>query len=193
VALVSCGPSTGLATQALSRRRSALCVLRRSSTPPFGRPLDLRRTRGRFSYERPWPRCWPPSTEAPYKRSYDDGRVVWIARFRDLEGRRQYAKPRWNGGRSTFERRGDARAAIDEALERLHQSGVAEPQQIGAYFADWLFRHLRSERTNKTNLRAAGIYDADLALVAGHTVETMISVYTHPLQRSHDAIRAVIG
>jgi integrase len=44
-----------------------------------------------------------------------------------------------------------------------------------------------------SHLRAAGIDDADLALVAGHTVETMISVYTHPLQRSHDAIREVIG
>lgn len=44
-----------------------------------------------------------------------------------------------------------------------------------------------------THLRAAGIDDADLALVAGHTIETMISVYTHPLERSHDAIRQVIG
>jgi integrase len=44
-----------------------------------------------------------------------------------------------------------------------------------------------------THLRAAGIDDADLALVAGHTIETMISVYTHPLERSHDAIRRVIG
>ncbi len=44
-----------------------------------------------------------------------------------------------------------------------------------------------------THLRAAGIDDADLALVAGHTVETMISVYTHALERSHDAIRQAIG
>jgi integrase len=44
-----------------------------------------------------------------------------------------------------------------------------------------------------THLRAAGIDDADLALVAGHNVETMISVYTHALERSHEAIRKVIG
>jgi integrase len=44
-----------------------------------------------------------------------------------------------------------------------------------------------------THLRAAGIDDADLAEVAGHRVETMISVYTHALERSHDQIRAVIG
>lgn len=44
-----------------------------------------------------------------------------------------------------------------------------------------------------THLRAAGIDDADLARVAGHTVDTMISVYTHALERSHEAIRGVIG
>jgi integrase len=44
-----------------------------------------------------------------------------------------------------------------------------------------------------SNLRAAGIDDADLAEVAGHTVETMISVYTHALERSHESIRALIG
>jgi integrase len=44
-----------------------------------------------------------------------------------------------------------------------------------------------------SNLRAAGIDDADLASVAGQRVETMVSVYTHALQRSHEAIREVIG
>jgi integrase len=33
-------------------------------------------------------------------------------------------------------------------------------------------------RSYGTHLRAAGIDDADLALVAGHAVETMVSVYT---------------
>jgi integrase len=44
-----------------------------------------------------------------------------------------------------------------------------------------------------THLRATGIDDADLAAVAGHTVETMIGTYTHPLGPSHDRIRRVIG
>lgn len=44
-----------------------------------------------------------------------------------------------------------------------------------------------------TNLRATGIDDADLAAVAGHTVATMISVYTHALHRSHAEIREAIG
>jgi integrase len=44
-----------------------------------------------------------------------------------------------------------------------------------------------------THLRASGIDDADLALVAGHSVETMVSVYAHALERSHEAIREVVG
>jgi integrase len=44
-----------------------------------------------------------------------------------------------------------------------------------------------------SHLRAAGIDDADLAKVAGHRIETMISIYTHPLERSHEAIRKAIG
>ena len=44
-----------------------------------------------------------------------------------------------------------------------------------------------------SHLRAAGIDDADLADVAGHTVETMIGTYTHALGRSHDRIRGLIG
>jgi integrase/DNA-directed RNA polymerase specialized sigma24 family protein len=44
-----------------------------------------------------------------------------------------------------------------------------------------------------THLRAAGIDDADLAQVAGHTIDTMLNRYTHPLGRSMDRIRAVVG
>lgn len=44
-----------------------------------------------------------------------------------------------------------------------------------------------------SHLRAAGIDDADLADIAGHTVETMLSTYTHPLRASFDAVRQAIG
>ena len=44
-----------------------------------------------------------------------------------------------------------------------------------------------------THLRAAGIDPADLAAVAGHTVETATARYTHALGRSDDRIRQVIG
>jgi integrase len=44
-----------------------------------------------------------------------------------------------------------------------------------------------------THLRAAGIDPADLADVAGHTVETATSRYTHPLRRSFDEIKRIVG
>ena len=44
-----------------------------------------------------------------------------------------------------------------------------------------------------SHLRAAGVDDADLARVAGHSVETMVSRYTHALSRTHERIRGVIG
>ena len=44
-----------------------------------------------------------------------------------------------------------------------------------------------------THLRAAGIDPADLAAVAGHTVETATARYTHALGRSDERIRKLIG
>jgi integrase len=44
-----------------------------------------------------------------------------------------------------------------------------------------------------THLRAAGVDDADLAAMAGHRVETMLSVYTHALGRSFERVCEVIG
>ena len=88
--------------------------------------------------------------QAPYKRIYPDGREVWVARYRDLSGRRRYAKPRWNDASPSFRRKGDAQVAIDEALEAERRQGD-EPQAVGNYFEQgWLDRHPRSERTNKT-------------------------------------------
>ncbi|HEX2414654.1 MAG TPA: tyrosine-type recombinase/integrase [Thermoleophilaceae bacterium] len=44
-----------------------------------------------------------------------------------------------------------------------------------------------------THLRAERVDDADLAEMAGHTVDTMLDRYTHPLGRSHERVRALIG
>ncbi|MET0513374.1 MAG: site-specific integrase [Thermoleophilaceae bacterium] len=44
-----------------------------------------------------------------------------------------------------------------------------------------------------THLRAAGVDDADLAAMAGHTVQTMLGRYTHALGRSFDQVRDIIG
>ena len=74
-----------------------------------------------------------------------------MARYTDFAGRNRYAKPAWNGGKSTFERKGDAQAAIDEALDRLYGGGPAEPGTVGGYFEHWTRRHPRARRTNDTN------------------------------------------
>jgi integrase len=92
-----------------------------------------------------------PPRQSPYKRTYPDGRTVWVARFKDLNGNARYAKPRWNGGRSTFGLKRDAQHAVDEELERLYGIHPDQPESIGTYFDGWLERHPRSQRTNKTH------------------------------------------
>jgi site-specific recombinase XerD len=44
-----------------------------------------------------------------------------------------------------------------------------------------------------TNLRAAGIDPADLAAMAGHSVQTATKVYTHALNRSDEAVRQAVA
>lgn len=44
-----------------------------------------------------------------------------------------------------------------------------------------------------SQLRAAGINDADLAEILGHRVETMLARYTHPLGASFTPIRRIVG
>jgi integrase len=44
-----------------------------------------------------------------------------------------------------------------------------------------------------SHLRAAGVDDADLAAIAGHTVLTMVTHYTHAPGKSFDQVRGVIG
>jgi integrase len=103
-----------------------------------------------------------PPRQKPYPRTYPDGRRVWVARYCDLKGKTQYAKPRWNGGKASFARECDAQRAIDEALERVH--GTAEaPRQVGDYSEYWLDEHPRSERTDKTNTyRLSYVLDVEI-------------------------------
>jgi integrase len=42
-------------------------------------------------------------------------------------------------------------------------------------------------------LRAAGVDDADLAAITGHSVQTMVGRYTHPLNVSFDEVRRLVG
>jgi integrase len=92
-----------------------------------------------------------PPRQTPYKRAYTDGRIVWVARYTDRDGKRRIAKPDWNGGKSTFVLKGDAQGAIDEALEQQLGDGPAQPDTVGGYFSTWPRLHPRSKRTNETN------------------------------------------
>lgn len=44
-----------------------------------------------------------------------------------------------------------------------------------------------------THLRASGVDDADLAQIAGHGVDTMLATYTHPVNKSHQQVREILG
>lgn len=103
-----------------------------------------------------------PPRQKPYPRTYPDGRRVWVARYYDLAGKAHYAKPRWNGGKSSFTRKADAQQAIDEALDKLY--GAAElPRNLGEYGEYWLEEHPRSERTDKTNTdRLSYVLDVEI-------------------------------
>lgn len=91
-----------------------------------------------------------PPHQAPYKRTYASGKTVWVARYCDLDKRVRYAKPRWNGRKSSFARRADAQRAIDEALRAIY-GGARHPRKIGEFAEIWPRRYPRSNRTNKTN------------------------------------------
>jgi integrase len=43
-----------------------------------------------------------------------------------------------------------------------------------------------------SHMRAAGVYDADLAAITGHTIGTMVGRYTHALGRSFEQVRGLI-
>jgi integrase len=83
--------------------------------------------------------------ESPIKRRNPSGEIVWLARYTGRDGKRRVAKPAWNRGKGTFRRKGEAQKAIDEAY------GLSDrPDTLGEYFATWIERHPRSERTNAT-------------------------------------------
>jgi integrase len=44
-----------------------------------------------------------------------------------------------------------------------------------------------------THMRAAGVDDADLAAITGHTVLTMLRGYSHSLGRSFETVRKAVG
>src|SRR5215470_12671065 len=100
--------------------------------------------------------------ESPLKRRNPSGSVVWIARFTGRDGKRRVAKPSWNRGKGTFTRKADAQRAIDEAYEI-----ASTPDTLGDYFATWLERHPRAERTNSTyDHRVSRVVDVEVEGIA---------------------------
>lgn len=86
--------------------------------------------------------------ESPMRRKYPDGREVWLARYTDpRDGKRKYAAPEWNDGRSTFKLKREAARAIDEAYD-VAGSRPLDESTIGGYAEEiWLDRHPRPDRT----------------------------------------------
>lgn len=106
----------------------------------------------RRRHETPRKRVYPP------KGPNGKPRVVWLARYTGLDGKHQFAKPDWNGGKATFAKKADAQCAIDEAYEAMYArpSFVSGEATVGSYFETWTHRHPRSDRTNKTNNQRIG-------------------------------------
>ena len=113
--------------------------------------------------------------EAPIKRRYPSGETVWLARYTGRDGKRRIAKPSWNRGKGTFVRKSEAQRAIDEAYEI-----ATTPDTLGEYFATWIERHPRSERTNAT-------YEHRVSRVADVEIEgTALKDWPmHELRRRH--------
>jgi hypothetical protein len=100
--------------------------------------------------------------ESPINRRNPSGKIVWVARYTGRDGKHHIAKPTWNRGKGSFERKADAQRAIDEAY------GISEkPDTLGEYTATWTERHPRSERTNATNDHRIGrVLDVEIEGIA---------------------------
>jgi hypothetical protein len=96
--------------------------------------------------------------ESPIKRRNPSGKIVWVARYTGRDGKHHIAKPTWNRGKGTFERKADAQRAIEEAY------GISEkPDTLGDYAATWTERHPRAERTNATyDHRISRVLDVEI-------------------------------
>lgn len=80
--------------------------------------------------------------ESPTRRVNPSGKVAWVARWTDRDGRRQSA--------GTFPFKRDAQAAIDQAYDAHYtDGGTASRETVAAYAATWLARHPRTPRTER--------------------------------------------
>lgn len=107
--------------------------------------------------------------ESPTRRVNPSGKVVWIARWTDKNGKRRvgfdpdipgtYAKkgPCKDGSSTCC-----AQHAIDACYE-LDERGPVRLSTVGDYFATWLKDHPRGKVTNRTNsYRVRGVLDVEI-------------------------------
>ena len=83
--------------------------------------------------------------ESPIKRRNPSGEIVWVARYTGRDGKRRIAKPTWNRGKGTFDRKARSPAGDRRGLRALgsarHPRRVLRhldraPPAIGAHQRD---------------------------------------------------------
>ncbi len=115
----------------------------------------------------------PPRTDAPLLFPTPSGRIWWERNlYRDV----------WY---PTRERRLEQLGYDLEELSDAQRANLIAEHRLG--ITPHEVRH-----NWESHLRAAGIDQADLAEMAGQSVETMNRGYVHALGRSADAVRVVI-
>jgi hypothetical protein len=103
------GIGSGLLTQGW--HRGGLLRVRGMRKTSSGSRQPSTGTLGTREFTRRLPR------QTPYKRTYPSGRVVWIARYLDIDGKACYAKPKWHKGKSSFKLRRTRRKRSTRPLQ----------------------------------------------------------------------------
>ena len=106
------------------------------STRPTSRPSS--QAAGRRRHE---------ARESPIKRRNPSGEIVWVARYTGRDGKRHIAKPTWNSGKGTFDRKarrsaGDRRGVRASPTAPTPSATTSPPGPSAIP---------ESERTNATN------------------------------------------
>jgi hypothetical protein len=87
---------------------------------------------------------------------------VWIARYTGRNGKRHIAKPSWNRGKGTFERKAEAQTGDRRGFWRLRPA-----RHFRRLLRHWTERHPGSERTNATNNhRISRLTDVEVERIA---------------------------
>jgi integrase len=112
-----------------------------------------------------------------------DTKLLFPAPGGRLWTERNFYRDVWDQARTEWARR--LGADVDELEGEQLRRAIAA---VGADITPHDCRH-----SWVSHLAAAGVDEADLAEMAGHSPETLRAVYRHPLRRSFDQVREAIG